>query len=185
VTLLLEEGCDPHQPDKQGRLALEIACENGGPPVSVIRQICQKMRSLEPTSTKPRTGPIQWLCKRRDLEIAAVILEYGILLDRIDDKGYQGTYYLIGAEDENVAVAILDKLRQAGYDVNAMDKKERTLLEILADRVCWEYRPKMVEWLIRHGAHEKSIAKALGDNRYKKKRVVEILSEMESANNEG
>jgi ankyrin repeat protein len=175
VILLLEEGCDPHQPDKQGRMALEIACEKGGPPVNVIRDICRKMGELEPHSARPRTGPIHWLCKRRDLEITEIILEYKILLDRIDDKGYQGTYYLIGAEDENVAVAILEKLLVAGYDVNTVDRKGRTLLEILGDRNCWEYRPKMVEWLIRHGANEKSIEKVASDSRYQK-RVAEILN---------
>jgi ankyrin repeat protein len=145
VDLLLEEGCDPHQPDKHGRMALEIACEKGGPPLNVIRSICQRMGSLEPQSTNPRTGPIHWLCKRRDLEIADLILSYKIMLDRIDNQGNQGPYYLIGGEDENIAVAILEKLLKAGYDVNTQDKRERTLLDVLTDRsCCWETKPKMV-----------------------------------------
>jgi hypothetical protein len=73
------------------------------------------------------------------------------VLDRVDQNGNLGPYYLFMQSNEAVAIAILEKIVAAGFDLTAHDRKGRTLLQaLLATRTA--FRPRIAEWLIEHGA---------------------------------
>jgi ankyrin repeat protein len=151
VPLLIEAGVDvDFQSKRTGECALGMACEVAPP--KTVGLIADKMANVDPPDRK-FPGPIQYICCRRDPEIADKLLSKQIWLLRPDKNGYHGPWNLLRAKKPEDAIRILEKVVNAGYDVNVPDEKGFTLLER-----AFQYPlrgpavTEIVKWLVAHGA---------------------------------
>lgn len=84
--------------------------------------------------------------------IAEMILRRGIDVNRFDDKGYPGPFYLVDSVPTKVAIEILDLLVENGYKINSfsMNPPGMTILGYFLQGI--QRDPVVIEWLLQHGA---------------------------------
>jgi hypothetical protein len=135
--------------------ALSLACAQKE--IGVVRLLCQKMTNLDPGINKhvpDVTGPVHYICKAKNVEIAKIVLERAQSFDvnRLDEQGRPGPCHLIDGTNPKDAIEILDALVQAGFDVNLHCRDTETIIQKFIRGIAPNLNAPIVKWLMAHGA---------------------------------
>lgn len=94
---------------------------------------------------------VHWACSSCNPEITRIILSHGIDVNRLDQDGHMGPFYMLDIGNQENTIEVLELLLQAGLDIN---KKTPNSSSILSDYVSSITKPlKIIEWLLAHGAN--------------------------------
>ncbi|XP_036423490.1 transient receptor potential cation channel, subfamily N, member 1 [Colossoma macropomum] len=117
-------------PDKDGCIPLLLAVEAGN--VGIVKELLSGQ--TEPQLHAQRTGSgdtaLHICCRRKDVEMAKVLVEFGSNLDSQNDEGQTPLHVAAWEGDE----AMLKFFYQSKANPNIVDKMDRSPLHIAAER---------------------------------------------------
>lgn len=154
VPTVVESGVDlEHMSKETYETALSLACLQSYR--KTVKYLCDRMKNVDIDPSIRKRAAVHWICQSKDPEIAKFILAKGIDVNRLDEDGNPGPYYLMDLTDADTTIQILELLCENGFDINiqgkSVDGKEANT--VLGDFVASIHRPKkVIEWLLEHGA---------------------------------
>ena len=125
--LLLENGAEVDQADKDGKTPLLIACQNGH--VDAARLLLEKGAAVDRANKYGQT-PLYIACSWGHVEAARLLLENGAEVDQADKDG--ATPLFAACENGRVDAARL--LLNKGADVNRANKNGATTLYVACEK---------------------------------------------------
>ncbi|EAY14225.1 hypothetical protein TVAG_486680 [Trichomonas vaginalis G3] len=128
--------------------ALEIACRKQK--TKIVEKIVRSIDNIDTPKDVKATCAVHWLCESQNLEIAKLILEKKIDVNRYDDNNRLGPYYMINPRNENLCLEILKLLVQNGLEIDGHAENKRTILGEYVMSI--KKSPKIIEYLIDIGA---------------------------------
>lgn len=151
--LLLERGDDFEYVSKTNDNALSLACYLKKR--SVVKYLCDHMTEIDIDPSLQRRAAVHWICLSGDVQIVKMVLAKYIDVNRIDQNGNPGPFYLLDICDEDTTLEILKLLYNAGLDLNIRGKsvdgkKTNTILGHFVSSI--QRQTKVIEWLLKNGA---------------------------------
>jgi len=148
IPLLIEANIPINTCNSSFETPLSAACYLSH--VESVRVLCNHIDNIDIPSNIHAKAAVHWLCESKSVEIARIILDKNIDVNRLDQSGNIGPYYLIDMEDTTKHIEILELLYQKGIDLNKTLPGKNTLLGnhlkfVKKDAV-------VIKWLIDHGA---------------------------------
>ncbi|OHT00708.1 hypothetical protein TRFO_32527 [Tritrichomonas foetus] len=117
-----------------------------------IKYLLDKISEVDLKPNERMKSAVHWICQSHSKRIVQMVLEKGIDVNRFDEKGQPGPYYLIDTTPDNEAIEILDLLVKYGYDLNGVCQYGCGLT-ILGQYLCSiKSCLPVIEWLLAHGA---------------------------------
>lgn len=153
VPLLIQHGEQPEFVSSDYQTALSLACFINQP--DIVKYLCDHMTQVDIDPNLQQKAAVHWICSSKNPEIVKMVLQKGINVNRLDDQGHSGVYYLIDTSDDKVVINILQQLLDNGLNINLQGKNSAGAVtnSILADFVESIARPPtVIEWLLAHGA---------------------------------
>lgn len=149
IVLLLETDCMIKQMTDKFETALSLACLNENE--DAVRLIADKIiDDIDIPKDKKAPGATHWACYSCNPHIVEIILNRDININRFDQHGHTGPYYLLDRGTEDNTIRILEMYVKRGYDINLHDKNKNTIFGefLIAIKKCY----KIYEWFLSHGA---------------------------------
>ncbi|NP_899192.1 transient receptor potential cation channel, subfamily N, member 1 [Danio rerio] len=117
-------------PDKNGCLPLLLAAEAGN--VGIVRELLSSQSEPQIRAAKTANGDtaLHICCRRRDVEMAKILVEFGANPDSQNDEGQTPLHIAAHEGDENM----LKFLYLCKANANISDKMDRSPLHIAAER---------------------------------------------------
>ncbi|KAH0792541.1 ankyrin repeat-containing protein [Histomonas meleagridis] len=144
IKLLLESGENPNE-FRNNKCAFYIACESDQ--VDVAMLLAQCTRKFE-TDYLGKSA-IHYLCILHNIEVMKVVLEKGINVNREDENGRLGPFYMIDIVSTDEFIKIMELLMKYGFDINTKTSGDPLIASIENSIM----KPvQLVQWLIQHGA---------------------------------
>lgn len=150
--------------------ALSLACFQDSR--LAVKYLCERMTNVDIDPAIRAKAAVHWICQSKDPEVVKMVLNKGIDVNRLDEDGHTGVYYLLDLTDEQTIINILELLYEHGLDLNIQGKSitGADVNTILGDYVSSIHRPeKVISWLLQHGANPE--AKLVTQN----KRIIDIV----------
>ena len=171
VPLLAESGENlEYTTPNTSETALSLACFQSFRPT--VKYLCEHMTKVDIDPSLRAKAAVHWICQSKDPEIAKMVLAKGINVNRLDQDGHTGLYYLLDLTDEQTTIQIIELLFKEGLDLNIQGKslQGNDVNSILGDFVSSIHRPeKVIGWLLEHGANPE--AKLITQN----KRIIDVV----------
>jgi ankyrin repeat protein len=166
IPVLLDCGEDPSYVTPRGNMsALFLACFMGDAWVDVIKMLCERVTKLDLDPGLREKAAIHWACQSKSPEIVEAIVSKGIDVNRLDQNGKTGVFYLLDACSEDTIIRILEILVDYGLEITKGPN-----LSIMADFATAIGKPcKVIEWLFEHGVDPRA--------RFQDKRIIDYFSE--------
>ena len=151
VPLLIEAGADPTARTSDNKTALSINCFTTCD-VDTTRVLCDAMVDIDIPPNIACEAAVHWLCRSANPEIAAIMLEKNIDVNRFDGKGLPGPFYLVDFCPDDNALKIMEMLYQHGLQLDLRySEKHNTILGYFLQAM--NRYPKVIDWLISKGAN--------------------------------
>lgn len=149
VPLLFEYGDKlDHVVENTGETALSLACFQNFQ--ETVKFLCDNMHNIEISNQLNKKAAVHWICGSKNIEIVKMVLDKNIDINRLDEDGHPGPYYMIDSIDEDDVVVILQLLFVKGLNLNNHGNKANS---ILGDFVLSIQKPlKVIGWLLQNGA---------------------------------
>ncbi|OHT10034.1 hypothetical protein TRFO_20837 [Tritrichomonas foetus] len=131
--------------------ALSLACFSGDE--ELVKYLLNYVTQIDRSPDIKCKSAIHWICQSHSLNIVREVLKHNIDVNRFDDKGQPGPFYLLDRTSEEVTIDILELLVQYGYDINNVyryHQQQKSLLCHFLSGIKPVYR--IIEWLLQHGA---------------------------------
>ncbi|HPF16804.1 MAG TPA: ankyrin repeat domain-containing protein [Thermotogota bacterium] len=138
---LLEMGADPNIPNDNGQTPLYLAIDKGLGN-ALIKELLKA--GADPNNGSPYYTPLEMAIKKRDIELAQMLMAAGANIKHVDEDG-NTLFHTAATINSNKNI---DFLLSKGLDINAKNNEGQTPLHIAAER---EY-DSIVEQLINNGA---------------------------------
>ncbi|KAH0788828.1 ankyrin repeat protein [Histomonas meleagridis] len=153
VPILLDSGEDPEYFAPDGKSALFLSCFTDN--VDVVRLLCEKMRVVDIDPQKNAKGLIHYACMSYDPEIVKIVLTKNIEINRMDEEGRLGPWYLADMAKEEDIIQILEMLVDKGLNLNLVknlghEKNSDPLLGSFV--IAIKKMMNVMEWMLVHGA---------------------------------
>ena len=116
VQYLLESGEDPNYIAKDYQTALSLACFTNQE--NIVKLLCNHIDIVDIDPNLKQKAAVHWICESKNPEIVRMVLAKGIDVNRRDQSGHSGPFYLCDAPNEDCTIDILEQLLHAGLDVN-------------------------------------------------------------------
>lgn len=115
-----------------------------------VKFLCDNMHNFDISNQLNKKAAVHWICGSRNIEIVKMVLDKNIDLNRLDEDGHPGPYYMIDLIDEDDAVVILQLIFVKDSNLNNHGNKANS---ILGDFVLSIQKPlKVIGWLLQNGA---------------------------------
>lgn len=171
VPFLVECGENPeYSTPERHETALSLACYQSFR--QTVKYLCEHMSKVDIDPTIRAKAAVHWICQSNDPEIVKIVLKKGIDVNRLDENGHTGAYYLQDHADQQTTIIIIELLYEHGFDLNIQGKSVtgKEVNTILGDYVSSIHRPeKVIRWLLQHGADPE--AKLVAHN----KRIIDVV----------
>ncbi|KAL0961929.1 hypothetical protein UPYG_G00333500 [Umbra pygmaea] len=117
-------------PDKDGSIPLLLAVEAGN--VGIVKELLGYLSESQLKAQKTGSGDaaLHVCCRRKDTEMAKVLIEYGANVDLQNEEGQTPLHIAAGEGDES----LLKLFFQSKANPNVTDKMDRSPLHIAAER---------------------------------------------------
>lgn len=127
---LLIDVCDVNHITSDYKNALYYACFYRVK--DVVKFLLQHMKTIDIPANIKAKAAVHWICMCKDLEIAQLVLERGIDVNRVDEHDLIGPSDLVIADkkDEIICLDILKLLIKHGLKVNFHVQGQSSLLEM-------------------------------------------------------
>ena len=149
VSLLLENGADPSVRASDGNTALSLNCfsfQN----LNVMKLLCDSLINVDIPDEINGLSAVHWICQSGSVEICKMILDRGINVNRIDEHGRTGPYYLVDIGTEDNQLKILELLYEHGLDINfRSSQRQNSAFGIYVQSI--KHYPKIIDWFLSHG----------------------------------
>ena len=131
--------------NSQHETALSIACLMKN--TQAVKMLVNEMTFIDLPADITAKGAVHWLCESGDPEIALILLNRDIDVNRIDEHGKTGVSYLdftFGEEDK--AIEILNMLYERGFNIHYsyVSPIEKFITSLAKS-------PPIIEWFLQHG----------------------------------
>lgn len=153
-----------------GETALSLACFVGHR--LTVKYLCDHMTKVDIDPSFRTKAAVHWVCQSKDPEIVKMVLAKNINVNRLDQDGHTGLFYLLDLTDEDNTIKIIELLYNAGLDLNIQGKSVTgaEVNSILGDFVSSIHRPtKVIGYLLQNGA--RADAKLISQN----KRIIDFV----------
>lgn len=153
IPLLLQAGESPSYITPSGECALSQACFMNN--VEIVKELCQHLSVSDIDNRQFRDkAAVHWICQSHNPEIARIILEKGIDVNKFDKNGYPGPYYMLDIFPEENTIQILDLLYSHGWtDVDYIPQGFKTNTSFGFFVSSMQCSPAIIEWFLLHGAN--------------------------------
>ena len=148
IPLLLKTKCEPEARTKDNKTALSLACFQGN--YEAATMIANVLVDVDIPSNIAAPSAVHWICQARDPKIAEIVLSKGINVNRLDQDGHQGPFYMLDVGQEDEIIQILDLLFKYGFNVNLHSRGKNTILGEYLMAIKRQY--KIIDWLLSKGA---------------------------------
>jgi hypothetical protein len=162
----MDAGVSPGYISSDGESALTRAIQNSKDAtpddrrqIHEVIELIRKSPEVTEITKQDFRGLVHWVCEALDIDIARIILEKGMDVEKLDKAGHPGPYFMIGRglnEDRVVEMLELLHTRAGGktFNINATwdEGQERKSLLSVAVRNGTP-QTKVVKWLLAHGAN--------------------------------
>lgn len=150
VPMLIDANVDLSVINNDYQTALSLACFQGQ--TDVVRLICEKLDDIDLPANIKQQAAVHWLCQSKDPEIARIMLEKNIDVNRVDKDGFIGPHYLIDIVEPSVHIKILELLLQHGLKIDFVSNPNgNTILGEYVTGIKKQY--EVIDWLLSHGAN--------------------------------
>ena len=148
IPILLQSNCNPSDITKDNKTALYYACFQGNE--EAVRMLTDVLFDVDIPYDIKSSGAVHWACQSHNYNIVELIISKGINVNRLDENGRTGPFYIldVGNEDENLK--ILKLLVQYGFNINYHPPKGNTILGDMLTGIKKPY--KLIEYLLQVGA---------------------------------
>lgn len=150
VPLLIENNVNPAAVNSAGYTALFVNLYFYKS-LEVTKILCNALDSADIDISYKTKHAVHYVCHCGDPQIAKIVLDKGIDVNRFDEQGEVGPKELIDISKTKDAIKILEMLVEKGFQLDLRkDETHNTLLgHYLASIMPY---PEIVDWLIGHGA---------------------------------
>lgn len=148
VPLLLESNCDPTFISSDHKTAMSLACFYSMK--DVVRQLADRMDSVDLPPDIKAPAAVHWICQSKSLEIAKILCQKGIDVNRLDNENHMGPYFILDIGEEDEVLEIFKEFKEHGLKVNFHAKDRNTILGDCLTAI--QIRPKIIDWLLSVGA---------------------------------
>ena len=148
IPIILKTECDPEAMTNDHRTALEYACFQGN--YEAARMISDVIVNIDIPRNIDAPSAVHWICQSQDIRIAEIFLPRGINVNRLDNEGRAGPFFMLDTGDEDENIKILDLLYKYGFNVNLHANGKNSLLGEYVSSMKLSY--KIIEWLLSKGA---------------------------------
>ena len=163
IPLLLDAGIDPAERTPTNETALFLNCF-WMRDVNTTRLLCNRLVDIDiPANIKDKAA-VHWLCMSKSPEIAAIMLEKNIDVNRFDKDGQLGPFYLVDAGvSDDVIIQILEMLYEHGFQIDLRySEKHNTILGHFVQAM--DIQHKVIKWLISKGANPAYVLQSSKEN---------------------
>lgn len=151
IPLLLESGCDPNYVTPDNKTAMYRACFYSS--VDAVRILAEAMYDVDIPSKTRAQAAVHWICQSKSIEIAKILCAKGIDVNRVDQDGNTGPFYIIDMDiPQEQTIGILQILLDHGLDINFHEKGKLTILGYFLTSINTTKNAKIIDFLLQNGA---------------------------------
>lgn len=173
IPLLIDAGVDLSFISADNQTALSLACFQGQ--TEIVRLICQKLDNIDLPPTIKSKAAVHWLCESKSPEIARIILEKEIDVNRVDKDGHLGPFYLLDVAESDVLIEILELLVNAGLKIDSVANP--TMNTLLGDYVTGiKKQYEVIDWLLSQGANIDAPLKGISNEQTIADFILDLIS---------
>ncbi|OHT07405.1 ankyrin repeat-containing protein [Tritrichomonas foetus] len=151
VPILVEAGMNPNH-IINGKTAISFACFNNA--TSVVKYLSKHVKEVDlPADGVIYDGyAVHWICQSCDLEICKILLEKGIDVNRVNNRGWIGPHYLVD-KDPSIVFQIVTMLFAHGLVIDRLLPGQKiSILNEFQSSIKKRKYQDLINWLIEHGA---------------------------------
>ena len=149
VRMLLEAGDDPNYFAPDHTSALFLACYHGEGWLDIVELLASRVTKIDLDPHLKKKAAIHWACQSQCPEIVELLLRKGIDVNRLDEKGKTGLYYLLDTSQsfpEEKLIRVMEIMLEHGLSLTGPN------LSIIVDFIkAITKQPRVIGWLFAHG----------------------------------
>lgn len=168
VEMLLECGENPDHYNGEGKSALFYACDMAQE--RSVKALLSKMSIMDPPGRDRCDGTIHAVCQGHNVNIARMVLERGIDVNKLNRDGFDGAKCLVDRASSKEAIEIMTLMLKYGWKMNNEEAKAN-ILALYMNGIAKDM--EVIKWLIQNGADLGSTMTYTG----KQVRVIDVFED--------